>query len=274
MAKRRVIDRRGLADKATLLQNTKETRDTVTNAIGIRPRAKYFGVPAGPICACAGKADGAPCTANVKRGSSSGALVTKPQVSLWWWSSYFWDRHSAERKYYRDALNAVASDSAFWARLSEYGVVGGSYSGAGDLLRFGGPDLVVPEDKIQTALTQRFDLNQMTPTASDIWLIMLPNGLVSKTDKDNNYLGHHGTCKYKGKDVWYGVIEYNSDRNQVMNVLTHEIYEAATDPDLTTGYRDTNAGKAEIGDLCNLQTMTMDGYPVQQVWSQKSCGCQ
>jgi hypothetical protein len=32
-------------------------------------------------------------------------------------------------------------------------------------------------------------------------------------------------------------------------------------------------GETEVGDLCNLQTMTTDNYTVQQVWSQNACGC-
>jgi len=49
------------------------------------------------------------------------------------------------------------------------------------------------------------------------------------------------------------------------------VYEAATDPDVSTGYFDhVQGGETEVGDLCNGQTTIMDG----QVWSQKSCGCQ
>ena len=52
------------------------------------------------------------------------------------------------------------------------------------------------------------------------------------------------------------------------------VIEAATDPDLTTGYYDrVNPSKPEIGDPCNLQITMMDGVPIQKVWSQEGCRC-
>jgi hypothetical protein len=102
----------------------------------------------------------------------------------------------------------------------------------------------------------------------------LPNGITSAYDRANHFGGHHQTYKYKNTNIWYGVVEYNTNTNTTMNVITHEVYEAATDPDLSTGYWDPpNGGETEVGDLCNLQTMTVDSYPVQKVWSQKACGC-
>ena len=181
-----------------------------------------------------GAGGGAPCPVNVTRQSSSGPLITTPKVVLLWWSTYFWDRHLTERHYYRDALQAVGNDAAFWNRLSEYGVTGGSVAGTLDLTRFGGPSASVSE------YLQRF-------------------------------YGHHQTYTYNGQNVWYAVVEYSTDTRTALNVITHEVYEAATDPDVSTGYWDpANGGEKEIGDLCNLQTEIIDGYPVQQVWSQKA----
>jgi hypothetical protein len=60
----------------------------------------------------------------------------------------------------------------------------------------------------------------------------------------------------------------------MMSVITHEAYEAVTDPDPKTGYYDHDRGtETEIGDICNLQITMMDGYPIQLVWSQDRCGC-
>jgi hypothetical protein len=282
-------DRRGPADRVSIVGSKIALKDLRTNAIGLRPKARNLGgVPTGPIAVSravrvrgtrrgggrGGGGGGGTCPVNVTRQSSSGPLLTTPKVVLLWWSTYFWDRHLTERHYYRDALTAVGGDPAFWSRLSEYGITGGSFAGTIDLTRFGGPSTSVSEQAIRDALTYRFNVSSITPDASTIYVVMLPNGITSAYDTSNGFIGHHQTYTYKGQSVWYAVVEYSSDTRTTLNVITHEVYEAATDPDVSTGYWDpASGGETEIGDLCNLQTMIIDGYPVQKVWSQKGCGC-
>ncbi len=277
-------DCRGPADRAAYVGFDMPIKALRTNAIGLRPSARNLGgVPAGPISVDrarrriateGGAGGGAPCPVNVTRQSSSGALITTPKVVLLWWSTYFWDRHLTERHYYRDALHTVGNDAAFWNRLSEYGVTGGSVAGTLDLTRFGGPSVSVSEQAIRDALTYRFNVSNITPDQNTIYVVMLPNGITSAYDTSNGFIGHHQTYTYNGQNVWYAVVEYSTDTRTTLNVITHEVYEAATDPDVSTGYWDpANGGETEIGDLCNLQTEIIDGYPVQQVWSQKGCKC-
>jgi len=194
-------------------------------------------------------------------------------VVLLWWSTYFWDRHRTERDFYKAALSAFGNDPAFWNRLSEYGVTGGSYVGTIDLTRFGGPSASLSEQDITDALTFRFNNLTTPPDQDTIYAIMLPDGLSSAYDTMNSFIGHHQVYQYNGKPVYYAVVEYSSNTTQTLSVITHEIYEAATDPDGSTGYRDASGGEDEVGDFCNLQTMMIGMYPVQKVWSQKDCGC-
>jgi hypothetical protein len=279
-------DRRGPADTAGFVK-IGAIRLPRVNDLGLRTKSENLGgVPAGPINASAlartarvarspgGGAGGAACPVDVTRQSSSGRLITNPSVVLLWWSTHFWDQHITDRHYYRDALRAVASDSAFWNRLSEYGIDGGSFGGQIDLTRFGGPSQSVTEQAIQDALTFRFDNLNSAPDASSIYVVMLPNGIQSAFDSANGFIGHHRFCDYNGTTIWYAVVEYSSDTRRTLNVITHEVYEAATDPDLATGYWDpSTGGETEVGDLCNLQTLMIDNYPVQQVWSQAGCTC-
>jgi hypothetical protein len=217
---------------------------------------------------------GGACRFNVQRQSSSGPLITTPKVVLLWWSTYFWNQHSTEKNYYKAALNAVGNDPAFWNRLNEYGITSGSYSGTIDLTRFGGPSASVNEQDIQNMLTFRFNNLVNPPDENSIYVILLPNGITSAYNTSNGFIGHHQFYQYNGKNIRYGVVEYSTNTTQTLSVITHEVYEAVTDPDLSTGYWDPADGNnTEIGDLCNLQTMMMDGYPVQQVWSQQACGC-
>jgi hypothetical protein len=281
-------DRRGPADIARYVGSGKPTKDLRTDPIGLNPKARNLGgVPAGPIAVGRahraggagsgggpGTGGGGTCPVNVQRQSSTGPLLTKPKIVLLWWSTYFWDVHNTEKHYYRNALSAFGNDSAFWNRLSEYGITSGSYSGTIDLTRFGGPSASLTEQAIRDALTYRFNVSNVTPDAETIYVVMLPNGVTSQYDTSSGFIGHHQTYTYNGQNVWYAVVEYSTDTRQTLSVITHEVYEAATDPDVSTGYWDpANGGETEIGDLCNLQTMVIDGYPVQQVWSQKGCDC-
>jgi hypothetical protein len=290
-------DRKGPVDIEKYVQPTKRIFLNV-NAIGIRPKAPLLGgVAPGPIHvspvllaqkplriggptreggagdAGGGAPGGTPtCPVNVTKLSGA-TILTNPKVVLTWWSTYFWDQHKTERDTYKAALNAVANDAAFWARLSEYGITGGSYGGQIDLTRFGG-SATLTEKAIQDALSFRFDNLSSGADSSAIYVVMLPNGLTSDYDTSNGFIGHHQTYNYKGQNIWYSVVEYSTDTRRTLSVVTHEVYEAATDPDVSTGYFDhAQGGETEVGDLCNGQTIMMDGYTVQQVWSQSSCGC-
>jgi hypothetical protein len=213
-----------------------------------------------------GARGGAPvCPVNVTKLSGA-TVLSNPKVVLMWWSTYFWDQHKTERDYYKAALNAFANDAAFWNRLNEYGVTGGSYGGHIDLTRFGGASPALSEQNIRDALTFRFDNLSSGADSNAIYVVMLPNGITSDYDTSNGFIGHHQTYSYRGQNIWYSVVEYSTDTRQTLSVITHEVYEAATDPDVSTGYFDhAQGGETEVGDLCNGQTMLVDGYTVQQV---------
>jgi hypothetical protein len=243
-------------------------QETALTKIGEKPKLPLGGGPGG------GPGGGGPsCPVNVTKNSGA-PILSAPKVYLMWWSTYFWDRHKTQRDFYKKALNAFCNDASFWSRMSEYGITGGSYGGSIDLTRFGGSSASVTEQTVQDTLTFRFNNLVSPPAANDIYVIMLPNGITSQYDTSQGFIGHHQTYQYKGQNIWYSVVEYSTDTNQTLSVITHEIYEAASDPDVSTGYFDhAQGGETEVGDLCNGQTTTMDGYTVQLVWSQKSCGC-
>jgi hypothetical protein len=223
-------DVRGPAESAPHVTLAK-VADLKINEFGFRPRRPMLGgVPEGPIHlrpaiarplpgAGGGGAPGpggAPCPVNVTK-SSGGKILSNPKVVLMWWSTYFWDRHTTERNYYKAALNAFANDAAFWSRLSEYGITGGSYGGSIDLTRFGGPSASVSESAIQAALTFRFDNLATPPDSNSIYVVMLPNGISSAYDTSNGFIGHHQTYKYKSTDIYYSVVEYSADKNRSAN---------------------------------------------------------
>jgi hypothetical protein len=103
----------------------------------------------------------------------------------------------------------------------------------------------------------------------------------------NAFLGYHsafaGTDRWgRAQDIHYAIIAYPggtvgnaslswlSSLNDMTEVTSHELAEAITDPNAnyrTLGwYDDTLNG--EVGDLCNAQTVYLNGYAVQRIVDQ------
>ena len=64
----------------------------------------------------------------------------------------------------------------------------------------------------------------------------------------------------------------------MQRVVAHEIYEAATDPGMGTGWTDfigwsNNKLENEIGDLCGGGSSTIGGRVVSRPFSQLACAC-
>jgi hypothetical protein len=119
-------------------------------------------------------------------------------VVLCWWSTYFWDSHPKEKNYYWAAMKALANDPAFWSRMSEYGVTGGSWYGLFDVTRFG-IAATLSEQQIRDAVTFQFDNHTKPPDESTLYMILLPNGVTSITDTANNFIGQSNTAPIRAE---------------------------------------------------------------------------
>jgi hypothetical protein len=62
-----------------------------------------------------------------------------------------------------------------------------------------------------------------------------------------------------------------SQFDALTTVSSHEVAEAITDPVPGSGWYDDANG--EIGDICAWQTTPLDGYVVQQEWSNAANSC-
>jgi hypothetical protein len=216
------------------------------------------------------------CSYDVNRQNPSGPLVTMPKVVLSFWDNHFWykGQNLTDLNYYVQALEAFGNDSSFWKRLSEYSITSGSFLGTARAPSNIGGVGTLTEQQIQDEIGYLFNVASQKQFQNEILVVLLPSEIQSEYDIKNGFLGHHQTFNYKGKNVWYGVVEYSTSTSQTLSVITHEIYETATDPDLRSGYFDrAQNGEGEIGDFCNLMQEPFDGYPVQLVWSQSSCSC-
>ena len=175
----------------------------------------------------------------MSRGSSSGPLIVNPAISLVFWGSY-WNQSggTSDRLGYDGAWSAIGNSPAFYNRIQEYGIGMGTYSGASVQNTGLANNTTLAETSIQNALAAEINAGALPAvTANTTYVIMLPPTVTSQTDVSNGFAGHHGFFVNSSKNIYYAVIEYNSGHNYNNPVISHEISDAATDPDTSTGYR-------------------------------------
>ncbi|HEV3310570.1 MAG TPA: hypothetical protein VG815_08645 [Chloroflexota bacterium] len=121
-----------------------------------------------------------------------------------------------------------------------------------------------------------------TPNGHRVYVIFAPEG-TTVTDPGNTNgcgerLGYHSFLPYFNvKDGYYIVIPLHCARDlaDVTNVLSHEIAETITDPNLSGWYGSNNL-ESEVSDVCDstgVPPYTLDGLTVDTYWSNADNTC-
>jgi hypothetical protein len=142
---------------------------------------------------------------------------------------------------------------------------------------------VITDGSIRTMLSAEIAANRITPDANKLFVVFLPPGNPEQSggqDSTSNFFAYHWNFHDSGsnKDVYYAVIPYPGSPNLTYTPLTtiqlieeamsHEISESVTDPSTGTGWFQPALGTSgEVGDLSNLSYSTLDGYTVQNEFS-------
>ena len=214
-----------------------------------------------------GPADSNTCPGgqNVRLQSTSAWLLTKPEVSIVYWGSWWVTSQTPQLDNMIVEWNTLANDPRFYSGLSEYGIQPGTLIG-NYTTNWNLPNSPLSENYIETELQEEITNGNLPPAnANSIYVIELPSGVHSQLDINNGYGGHH--TNYNGFS--FAVIEYND--STIMSIATsHEIYEACTDTD-GSGFNGGST-ESEIGDLCG-SSYNLDGYIIQKLWLQSQCKC-
>jgi hypothetical protein len=216
---------------------------------------------------------------NVVRRDSSSWLIDRPRVTLVYLGSYWNGAEGWDLKTSMDGFwSTTSNDPAFWNRIGEYGVTGGSFGGsivvptpltdnpAGDIVWSPDDMSHIVKAFVDARVLQRID-------QEDLFIINVPPNVSVQSGGDAY---HSSITDSEGNKVWYVEQQYwNKSNFDLRNIETsHEIYEAASDPDGHNGYRDTVASShPEIGDICDHIGVAWGGSMVQEVWSQLACTC-
>jgi hypothetical protein len=221
------------------------------------------------------------CAHHVTLNGNPGTVIGKASITSVFWGSYWAGTGAAERTTYDSQWRDVGNNSAFYARLAEYStsvqtIQTGAWIGSvmnNSALASG---TTITEDQIQQELSAEIGAGTVPAlTSNSLYVVILPPGVTSQFDQQNNFAGHHRQFVDSARGslpIRYAVITYSTDTQYTNPVISHEISEAITDPDLATGWWDTGDGE-EIGDICRFNYAQLDGFQIEEIWSQQQCAC-
>jgi len=198
------------------------------------------------------------CAASVPVSARHDALA-HPVLHFTFWGAY-WANHQDEAR--TVGVHWVTlTDGSVLDRLAEYGVGKGRV----DLLYAvpgNGMQQAMSSDDERAELISEIDRGLLpAPSTDDVYVVMMPPGTRTEYAIENGFTGYHAQFTYHDVSAAYIVAGYASGTDLV---ISHELYEAATDPFATNP---VDREGHEVGDLCEWQTDAIDGYTVQQVWS-------
>ena len=227
------------------------------------------------------------CIHNIIKGSPTAWIQKQPQMHLIFWNDF----PTNEAITYLDAWDDLLNNSTVLQRLSEYGIQGGYldyqfynaipsnpillHPTLGDAgISAGDAGTLYSDDGIEGELNLEIQTGAIpAPTDNTIYMVMFPPNTLTYDMYAGGWGGYHGAATYGGQRYTFGIISYHSNWQFTDEIISHELGEAATDPDTLTGWRDYPSGQ-EIADLCLYIPTTIDGYTVQKYWSEMACQCQ
>lgn len=209
-----------------------------------------------------------------------GPLLSHVAIEPLFIGSYWNTSAGAQQASQLDAYLSFLSNSSYMDMLNEYNV------GRGGLLDNGFVDTsasgaVLADTTIRTLIDRDIQRGALQPpNPSRLYVVFTaPNVDVTYQGGDSRttFLGYHDSFTDSGgQSVCYAVLPHPigngditglNDFQTLTNMASHEVAEAATDPD-GTGWYDTRTGE-EIGDLAQGRgdSGTLNGYDVQGEWS-------
>jgi hypothetical protein len=220
-----------------------------------------------------------------------GGVLPAVEVQALYYGSDWYNNptYYSQTGYLEGFLNNIVHSSYMDALTNAgYGVGRGSFDGGKIGLANINKAYYLTDASIQSAVQGYISNGTLkSPDANRLYVVFVEDNVAvssSSGNSQNNFLGYHGAFAgrdYYGyaADIHYAVITYPggsvgnasipwlSALNGITEVASHEIAEAATDPNVNykgLGWYD-DAANGEIGDITNAQTTFLNGYAVQRV---------
>ena len=225
-----------------------------------------------------------------------GPLITSVKLFNMYWGSAW--NGAQTQSVGRTAIDNFLGDlvnSAYIDLLAEYSVNGMTITRGmlmGSVVLGADPGAQVSDDDIQSLIQQRLSDGAIPPwDANTLYAVFLPSGTTvtqGGSASCQTFCGYHNAILDPTSNAplaYYCVLPYpdcsgcmrSADGSALQpfdaltSVISHEVAEAITDPVPGAGWYDDQNG--EIGDICAWQLATLDGYTVQQEWSNQANSC-
>jgi hypothetical protein len=233
------------------------------------------------LCGCAGEVEPdpeLPCvvipatscpTKNVWEQACNPWLLTAPKVHLVFWGNWWVTNTTGNSQAVAlsEEWQTLANDPNFYAPMVEYGIGAGKLDGI-FYSNWNLPNSTISYQYVEDQLQSETASGELpAPDNQSIYVFLLPSTTTDTVDVSNHFAGYHA---HVGQTT-YAVIEHDTNDN-MSYTISHEIAEAATDPDPVSGWCAGN-GESEIADYCDGNSYVLDGYTITQLWNQKTCQC-
>jgi hypothetical protein len=217
-------------------------------------------------------------SATVQEGA--GPVVGHVQVYLVFWGSD-WTQNSTPTS--EAVTNAVVQIlyGPYMSELFQYEGIGGGRLVGTKTIRSTDPNLGFFNNDVKTFVSNQLNANVLPlPTRDNEYLffVIMPSLLVGG---DTAIIGEHDWFTQFGVNIPYAWVMNDGTLEFVTTVLSHELVESCTDPNLGTitikggagsPCPNTDGKNCEISDVCS-STSVVCGVQVQSYWSVKDSAC-
>jgi hypothetical protein len=216
--------------------------------------------------------------APAKFSDNGGAVIQIPRVILLYWGSA-WTATPAPVPTSAAITNAVRAmlASAYMTGLAEYRQIGRGHLVASAVHTATNPPTSFTDQNVADFVAARIadgtvpGLDQFN---QNLYVVVMPTGVGSS---GGSFIGEHTYyTDGAGKRVRFAWITNNGTLTSLTSIISHEIVEAATDPEGSAilGVTGTcsQGGWCEIADICST-TAIRNGVTVQSFWSDQASSC-
>jgi hypothetical protein len=224
------------------------------------------------------------CQYQVYRHANTPWLLTNPEMHIVFYGMQ-WQLDVNQEDQIQTAWTILFQNGVL-NRLSEYGINSGSFdptiynsdlnvdttttNGISSVIT---KPIVIDDNTIPNQINQDILSGLLPfPNSNTLYTIILPPNVSTTQLVNENAVGHHRYSTYDGVDYAYSVILYEPDFDYENEIVSHELYESSTNPDLANGYYGVNTDQ-EIADICYTYYEYVAGYKVEKVFSERDCKC-
>jgi hypothetical protein len=210
---------------------------------------------------------------------NGGRILQHPRIVLMFWGNAWTDPATTPSQ--ADFTNAVSNlvYGPWGTQLSQYRGVGPMWLEQTVTITSSDPPAVFTDPQIRAMIEAQINAGVVPAPDNNIDLIycvLMPTG---HSSGDTNFVGQHQFFDHNGARAYWAWVTNDgtlTGGNSIPKVLSHEICEACSDPDLGSGIL-VDVGPSdpneEIGDVCNNTWSTVNGAAQEAYWSESDNRC-